>query len=74
MVLYQKYTYEDACRLLHWEKNEDISDTTKYEDHFTASNRLIAISKSEARKSYKKAKKKDVEVWKAKQKQCTEEK
>lgn len=73
LVLYQKYTYEDACRLLNWEKNEvplniggykfdkktktfpvfinydkqdDISDTTKYEDHFTAYNRLIAISKS----------------------------
>ncbi|MBQ5674885.1 MAG: DUF3427 domain-containing protein, partial [Lachnospiraceae bacterium] len=73
LVLYQKYTYEDACRLLNWEKNEvplniggykydkktktfpvfinydkqdDISDTTKYEDHFTSYNRLIAISKS----------------------------
>lgn len=73
LVLYQKYTYEDACRLLNWEKNEvplniggykfdkktktfpvfinydkqdDISDTTKYEDHFTAYNCLIAISKS----------------------------
>ena len=73
LVLYQKYTYEDACRLLNWEKNEvplniggykydkktktfpvfinydkqhDISDTTKYEDHFTSHNRLIAISKS----------------------------
>lgn len=73
LVLYQKYTYEDVCRLLNWEKNEvplniggykfdkktktfpvfinydkqeDISDTTKYEDHFTAYNRLIAISKS----------------------------
>jgi len=72
-VLYQKYTYEDACRLLNWEKNEvplniggykydkktktfpvfinydkqdDISDTTKYEDHFDGANRLIAISKS----------------------------
>ena len=72
-VLYEKYTYEDACRLLNWEKNEvplniggykfdkktktfpvfinydkdeDISDTTKYEDHFTSANRLIAISKS----------------------------
>ena len=58
LVLYQKYTYEDACRLLNWERNEvplniggykydkktktfpvfinydkqeDISDTTKYE-------------------------------------------
>lgn len=73
LVLYQKYTYEDACRLLNWERNEvplniggykydkktktfpvfinydkqaNISDTTKYEDHFTSSNRLIAISKS----------------------------
>lgn len=73
LVLYQKYTYEDACRLLNWEKNEvplniggykydkktrtfpifinydkqeNISDTTKYEDHFISSDRLIAISKS----------------------------
>lgn len=73
LVLYQKYTYEDVCRLLNWErnevplniggykydkktktfpvfinydKNEDISDTTKYEDHFINSNHLIAISKS----------------------------
>ena len=73
LVLYQKYTYEDACRLVNWERNEvplniggykydkktktfpvfinydkqeNISDTTKYEDHFTSSNRLIAISKS----------------------------
>lgn len=73
LVLYQKYTYEDACRLLNWERNEvplniggykydkktktfpvfinydknkDISDTTKYEDHFISYNRLIAISKS----------------------------
>ncbi len=72
-VLYQKYTYEDVCRLLNWETNEvplniggykydkktktfpvfinydkaeDISDTTKYEDHFTSSSSLIAISKS----------------------------
>lgn len=72
-VLYQKYTYEDACRLLNWENNEvplniggykydkktktfpvfinydksdDISDTTKYEDHFINPNTLIAISKS----------------------------
>lgn len=71
--MYQKYTYEDACRLLNWERNEvplniggykydkktrtfpifinydkqdNISDTTKYEDHFVAENRLIAISKS----------------------------
>ena len=72
-VLYQKYTYEDVCRLLNWEKNEvplniggykydkktrtfpvfinyqkadDISDTTKYEDHFENNRKLIAISKS----------------------------
>lgn len=73
LVLYQKYTYEDVCRLLNWENNEvplniggykfdkktktfpvfinydkaeDISDTTKYEDHFTSQKTLIAISKS----------------------------
>ena len=74
-VLYQKYTYEDVCRLLNWEQNEvplniggykydkktktfpvfinydksdDISDTTKYEDHFEPGfrDRLIAILKS----------------------------
>lgn len=72
-VLYQKYTYEDACRLLKWENNEvplniggykydkktktfpvfinydkpdDISDTTKYEDHFINADTLIAVSKS----------------------------
>ena len=73
LVLYQKYTYEDVCRILNWETNEvplniggykfdkktktfpvfinydkadDISDTTKYEDHFTGRSSLIAISKS----------------------------
>ncbi len=74
LVLYQKYTYEDVCRLLNWNKNlssvmngyfldkrtktypvfinydkdENISDTTKYEDHFVPGyrDRLIAISKS----------------------------
>ena len=73
LTLYQKYTYEDVCRLLNWEKSEvplniggykydrhtktfpvfinyekpdDISDTTKYEDHFENSGTLIAISKS----------------------------
>lgn len=74
LVLYQKYTYEDVCRLLNWDKNlssvmngyfldkrtktypvfinydkdENISDTTKYEDHFVQGyrDRLIAISKS----------------------------
>ena len=71
-VLYQKYTYEDVCRLLEWENNEvplnlggykydrktktfpvfinydkeeDIQDTIKYEDHFESPSRLIAISK-----------------------------
>jgi len=73
LVLYQKYTYEDVCRLLNWENNEvplniggykfdkktktfpvfinyekaeDISATTKYEDHFVNNRILIAISKS----------------------------
>lgn len=74
LVLYQKYTYEDVCRLLNWEKNlssvmngymldrktqtypvfinydkaENISETTKYDDHFVPGfrDRLIAISKS----------------------------
>ena len=73
LVLYQKYTYEDVCRLLNWEYNEvplniggykydkktktfpvfinydksdDISDTIKYEDHFTSNKSLVAISKS----------------------------
>ncbi len=73
LVLYQKYTYEDVCRLLNWENNEvplniggykydkktktfpvfinydkadNISDTTKYEDHFINRQQLIAISKS----------------------------
>lgn len=31
---------------INYDKQEDISDTTKYEDHFTAYDRLIAISKS----------------------------
>lgn len=73
LVLYKKYTYEDACRLLNWEHNEvplniggykydkktrtfpvfinyvkqkNISDTTKYEDHFLTPSTLVAISKS----------------------------
>lgn len=72
-TIYQKYTYEDVCRLLNWknnevplniggykydkdtktfpvfinyDKNEEINDTIKYEDHFESSNKLIAISKS----------------------------
>lgn len=72
LVLYQKYTYEDVCRLLDWKNNEvplniggykydkrtktfpvfinydkeaDIQDTIKYEDHFVTASNLIAISK-----------------------------
>jgi superfamily II DNA or RNA helicase len=72
LVLYQKYTYEDVCRLLEWKQNvngqniggykydertntfpvfinydkdEDISDTIKYQDRFVNPGRLIAISK-----------------------------
>ena len=72
-VLYQKYTYEDACRILNWEKgevalniggykfdkktntfpvfinydkSEEISDTTKYEDRFLNESTLISISKN----------------------------
>lgn len=76
LVLYQKYTYEDVCRLLEWrnnvsgqniggykydeetntfpvfinyEKDDDISDTTKYHDRFLSPSRLVAISKSRRR-------------------------
>ena len=31
---------------INYDKQDDISDTTKYEDHFVGDNRLIAISKS----------------------------
>ena len=71
--LYSKYTYEDVCRLLNWEKSipplniggykydsrtntfpvfinyhkdEDISNTIKYEDRFINPSKIIAISKS----------------------------
>jgi hypothetical protein len=71
--LYEKYTYEDVCRCLDWEKNhvalniggyrfdkrtktypvfinydkhEDISATTKYEDLFLSTESFQAISKS----------------------------
>lgn len=71
--LYSKYTYDDVCRLLDWEKGEvalniggykydkntqtypvfinynkeeNISDTTRYEDRFVDEETLIAISKS----------------------------
>ena len=73
LVLYQKYTYEDVCRLLNWknnevplniggykfdkdtntfpvfinyDKNSEINDSIKYEDHFENNNKFIAISKS----------------------------
>ncbi|MBP1919356.1 DUF3427 domain-containing protein [Youngiibacter multivorans] len=73
LKLYEKYTYEDVCRCLDWEKNilaqniggyrfdektrtypvfinydkhEDISATTKYEDIFLSSEILKAISKN----------------------------
>ena len=95
LVLYQKYTYEDVCRLLNWEhnevplniggykfdkitktfpvfinydKDENISDTTKYEDHFTSNHSLIAISKSgrsiesEDVQNFIKAKERGIEV------------
>lgn len=94
-VLYQKYTYEDVCRLLGWEHNEvpinisgykydkrtktfpvfinydksdDISDTIKYEDHFTSEQSLIAISKcgrsvqSEDVQNFLKAKERGIDV------------
>ena len=31
---------------INYDKREDISDTTKYEDHFVSSSHVIAISKS----------------------------
>ncbi len=95
LVLYQKYTYEDVCRLLNWENNEvplniggykfdkktktfpvfinydkseNISDTTKYEDHFTSNKTLIAISKSgrsmvsEDVQNFLKAKEREIQV------------
>jgi superfamily II DNA or RNA helicase/HKD family nuclease len=73
LQLYQKYSYEDVCRLLEWEKGEvalniggykydeksktypvfinyhkedEISESIKYEDRFLSNTRLIAISKS----------------------------
>lgn len=73
LCLYKKYTYEDVCQLLNWEKSlvplniggykydehtntlpvfinydkdENISDTIKYTDHFIDSQALVAMSKS----------------------------
>ncbi len=72
-VLYKKYSYEDVCRLLNWdknlvslniggykydketntypvfinyEKNEEISETIKYNDRFVTESSLISISKN----------------------------
>lgn len=73
LCLYKKYTYEDVCQLLNWEKSlvplniggykydehtntlpvfinydkdENISDTIKYTEHFIDSQTLVAMSKS----------------------------
>lgn len=73
LCLYKKYTYEDVCQLLNWQKNlvplniggykydehtntlpvfinydkdETISDTIKYTDHFIDPQTLVAMSKS----------------------------
>ena len=44
------YKYDKKTKtfpvFINYDKQDDISDTTKYEDHFTSYNRLIAISKS----------------------------
>ena len=73
LVLNEKYTYFDVCRLLNWKQNvngqniggykydeytntfpvfinyekaDDITDTTRYEDRFLDNRHLVAISKS----------------------------
>lgn len=73
LCLYAKYTYEEAARLLEWEKavvaqniggykydpntktypvfinyekGDDISHSTRYEDRFLSPGKLVAISKS----------------------------
>lgn len=44
------YKYDDRTKtfpiFINYEKEEDISDSIKYEDHFTSPQELIAISKS----------------------------
>ncbi len=77
LCLYQKYTYEDVCRLLNWKKSlvplniggyyydkhtntlpvfinydkeENISETTNYHDHFIDQQTLVAMSKSKMKK------------------------
>lgn len=76
LVLNAKYTYEEVCYLLNWDKNingqniggykfdsktntfpvfinyekdPEISDSTKYEDRFVSNKELIAISKQPRR-------------------------
>lgn len=41
-----KVTFGAFPIFINYDKQDNISDTTKYEDHFVAENRLIAISKS----------------------------
>lgn len=44
------YKYDQKTRtfpvFINYDKSEEISDTMKYEDHFTSNSSLIAISKS----------------------------
>lgn len=76
LCLYKKYTYEDVCRLLNWDKGmvalniggyyydkrtntlpvfinydkeEHISETIKYEDHFINPEIIVAMSKNNRR-------------------------
>lgn len=76
LCLYKKYTYEDICRLLNWDKGmvalniggyyydkrtntlpvfinydkeEHISETIKYEDHFINPKIIVAMSKNNRR-------------------------
>lgn len=76
LCLYKKYTYDDVCRLLNWDKGmvalniggyyfdkrtntlpvfinydkeEHISETIKYEDHFINPEIIVAMSKNNRR-------------------------
>lgn len=91
--LYKKYTYDDVCRLLNWnkslvpvniggyrydrrtntfpvfinyDKEDSISETTKYNDHFINPYTLIAYSKSN-----RTLKSKDVNIVQSEQKNGT---
>lgn len=44
--IYVTENYVTFPIFINYDKQDNISDTTKYEDHFAAENRLIAISKS----------------------------